>query len=205
MNTNEINGSPLNTKYFFAAAIPLAIITVLIPLLVLPVTNYLIRGLESFRVVLQWTTILVTFILFLAADIVYWTNGFNPFNFDQTDDPQQEAAWETAGYIYTASWLLALVCLHLRIGAQLRLVFTRRRQFTDRRFWKNNKVLRALILRIFFSVLTVSCMLVGNYAIDGFELLPYFGYFGYKLWRVCQALGNHNLKRTPSLQLERAN
>ncbi|KAE8444065.1 hypothetical protein EG329_000933 [Mollisiaceae sp. DMI_Dod_QoI] len=69
MNTVEINGSAWKIKYYFIVAIPLAVLTVLLPLIILPTFHFLLRYLETHSVlrgIIRWTWIIVTLVLNLC-------------------------------------------------------------------------------------------------------------------------------------------
>ena len=72
MNTSEINGSAWALKYYFIAAIPLAVFTVLLPFIILPTFNFVSRNLSThskLRGLLHWSWIVITLVLNLCGDI----------------------------------------------------------------------------------------------------------------------------------------
>jgi hypothetical protein len=73
MNAREINGSAWQLKYYFIAAIPLAVLTVLLPLIILPAFNFVSRHLTAHNVLrrfLRWSLIVTTLVLNLYLDIM---------------------------------------------------------------------------------------------------------------------------------------
>lgn len=71
MKTVEINGSAWKLKYYFIAAVPLAVLTVILPLIILPTFHFLLRYLAThsmFRGLIHWTWIIVTLVLNLYLD-----------------------------------------------------------------------------------------------------------------------------------------
>lgn len=72
MNTHEINGSNWKLRYYFIVAIPLAILTILVPLIILPTFNFIFHHLAAHRVLrdfMHWSWIITTFVLNLWLDI----------------------------------------------------------------------------------------------------------------------------------------
>ena len=83
MNTKEINGSNWRLKYYPISAIPLAIVTVLLPLIILPAINFASRHLAAHKMlrnILHWSWILTTLSLALVVDIAVLI-----FRFEQKD------------------------------------------------------------------------------------------------------------------------
>lgn len=76
MNTTEINGSAWATKYYVAVAVPLTVVTVLVPLIALPAFNVALRLLKSgqwIRETFDWGFIPTFFIMNLIRDINVYT------------------------------------------------------------------------------------------------------------------------------------
>jgi hypothetical protein len=71
MNTREINGTSWRLKYYFIAAIPLALATILIPLIYLSTFHFVSRHLaahRSLRTILHWSWVLITFVIIIVTD-----------------------------------------------------------------------------------------------------------------------------------------
>ncbi len=78
MNTSEINNSAWRLKYYFIVAIPLAILTVIPPLIILPTFNFVSRHLiasSELRKLLHWSWIILTLALNLYLDILSCTSS----------------------------------------------------------------------------------------------------------------------------------
>ena len=70
MNTREINGSAWQLKHFFITAIPLAVLTILLPLIVLPTFNFIWRLLAAHSPLRSFFLIVTTLILNMYLDII---------------------------------------------------------------------------------------------------------------------------------------
>ncbi|KAI0537738.1 hypothetical protein GGR58DRAFT_527051 [Xylaria digitata] len=82
MNTKEINKSEWPIKYYIASAVPLTVVSVLLPLFALRLLKILIRlrALVTPHQGLKWFTLLAIFILNLSLDIMYYV--FESASFD---------------------------------------------------------------------------------------------------------------------------
>lgn len=83
MNTSEINDSNWKLKYYFITAIPLAVLTVFIPLIILPTINFVSHHLAAHRVLrrfVHWGWILTTLVLNVYLDIAVLTRSDSNFN-----------------------------------------------------------------------------------------------------------------------------
>ena len=194
MNTREINGSNWNIRYFFATAIPLAVITVLIPLLAIPTINFLIKRYESFRSVLQWFLFWVSFMLFVAADIRSWAIGW--IKRPDGDSP-----------IYITVFSVSFAPFLLQFVNIARLMRRRRGLILDDDKLPGNRVfeMSQIILQLEIWLLVIACIYIGLYLLIGIELLPYLAYFVFKIWRWRQTKTRQRLTRISTVQLERVN
>lgn len=155
MNTREINSSSWPMKYYFIAALPLAVITVIMPLYVIKVVALLTRmNLAQSKVnrVFLESIILVSFLLNLCADILSELDSGNAF---------------ILTIVLSVLFFILLPILWLPLWSQIRTYRTKDQDFvTFRRFlWEQ----RSSILRVCNCTFTIiSCT-----SVPWFEL-PFF-------------------------------
>ena len=80
MNTSEINGSSWQLKWYFIAAIPLVLLTVLLPLVALPVFNFIRRcyAKDWFQKFAHWSMVILILVLNLGSDIAAVVDNYAP-------------------------------------------------------------------------------------------------------------------------------
>ncbi|KAF2228470.1 hypothetical protein EV356DRAFT_542534 [Viridothelium virens] len=191
MNAREMNGSPWRTRYFFVVALPLACITILIPLLAIPAISYLIRGFESFNTVIEWTLVSITFILFLAADIQSWTANL----YSDT----ASTIWAVTFWIASISLLILGSILLAQLGSQAGVEHS-----GPLMLYSMVKLARRQMFHIVLWSLILACIMIGNLYKHAVELLPYLVFFNGKLWRFLRSLTRRWQRRTPTHEIETA-
>ena len=190
MNTREINGGHWKIVYFFAAAIPLAVTTVLIPLLAIPTINFLVRHYETSGPALKWTIFSTTFVGYVVLDIVYYATpvlDFVPFVLVKV----------FVFLISIASCSLLVIITVVRMTQRHRMMsYNRILAFGD-------IVMRRLLYRLIALTATVGCLVVGQTICSGVKLAPYIAYLIFRIWRWHRAKKRKNLARTSTIELER--
>ena len=193
MNTSEINGGNWQTAYFFAAAIPLAVVTVLIPLLIIPNINFLLRQYQDFEVALKRTAIAGTFIFFVITDALWYIYD----DIDSLDYTTTSSEGLGVLSMLLAIWLFIL-CV-ARKYLDIRQILRRRKSVDIPPAFNASN--RALYIRIGFSGFACFCFFFGL-CYEGVELLPYLIYFGFKIRQWWQAKKTQDRKRTSTSLLE---
>lgn len=80
MNTREINGSAWPIKYYVIAAVPLTMLTLLVPLFALRAFNFLVRFFQTnalFRGVIKWALLSSAFMVKVVADALNYLPSSN--------------------------------------------------------------------------------------------------------------------------------
>ena len=185
MNTREINGSSWKTWYFFAAAIPLAVITVLFPLLAIPILNFLIKRYESLKIVLKWTFFFVTFVLYLATDIVSWTDHGG-----RATDLIRTVTFVTSSVPLILQSVITLTTDILRKRQRHRLIKTGLHPE-----YRDIDIRQTYVDLAIFGVPAV-CLYIGTFNKAGVELTPYFAYAMFKIWQWLRRNQGQRLGRT---------
>jgi hypothetical protein len=72
MNTREINGSAWSLKFFFIAAVPFSIITIVLPIIILPIFYFFARHWSASRTLIHLILILFFFIFNIIVDSLSW-------------------------------------------------------------------------------------------------------------------------------------
>jgi hypothetical protein len=72
MNTAQINGSSWDLKYFSIAAVPLAVATVLSPLLAVPIFNFVVGKIVLSWTLVKWTWTWVTLTVLIVYEILVY-------------------------------------------------------------------------------------------------------------------------------------
>jgi hypothetical protein len=163
MNTREINGSSWRIKYYFITALPLTVTTVFLPLLILPIFNFMVRHVAdngALRNVIKWSWIIFTFIANLILDVLSRTPAQSADDFVNAQT--------------------ALFCIESVIAfpfaVNIYSEFSRRRKnegglaiIYENRWW------------ILFWAFALGSFFTSYYAYTFVELPPYIIYFGF-IW-----------------------
>lgn len=172
MNASEINGSNWELWYFFAAAIPLAVITVLIPLTILPIINFFVRHYRVSRSVWEWTCIFITFILFVTRDALYYS-----LDLDKITPTLSSIATGPSPVICV---LFAYDSLKQQLS-RIRHLKRARQHSPGTDDGQVKKLTRKLVLQTLVWLAVVVCLCIGEFQ-PGVDLTPYVAYFIYKGW-----------------------
>ncbi|KAF1815087.1 hypothetical protein P152DRAFT_456126 [Eremomyces bilateralis CBS 781.70] len=162
MNTWEINGSSWKLKWYFITSIPLATITVFLPLVIIPVFNSIVRKMVPKKENLKWTWIVSTILLLSVRDITRVT-GY--------DDLADVLYW----IIWVAIYLLVMHLLHRIYSAWQ----TAKNTKTSLIFMGKQKVWWFL-----FWLLAAGAFVAGVQFVPFVELAPFGLYFGIVYWRL---------------------
>lgn len=170
MNTREINGSAWQLKYYFITAIPLAVLTVFLPLIILPAFSFVSRHLPTRNMLsgyIHWTLVILTFVLNIYTDILYFLSN--------------DTLLVQSGLLISLLLIILLTMLGISYVARIHSEYNEFRRSQSGHFpW----ACFVLLIRkekwgLLLVLLAVGCFIESSFKYPFVELLPYIIYFIY--------------------------